>query len=225
MSDEMRDEAGVTATDAVSSNPYDPIILEYIDSHPDDLILDAGSGLRPTYYSNVVNFEIAPYDTTDVLGVGEHLPFKDNSFDFVISVAVLEHVRNPAKCASELYRVLRPGGEMFVAVPFLQPYHGYPHHYYNMTKPGLRNLFPASLQEIEHYVPHYFKPLWVAEWFFRVWASGLSGDVKEQFLDMSVRDFLAAATSDYDKPFVADLDDFHNLTLASGTVLRAKKPE
>jgi hypothetical protein len=26
-------------------------------------------------------------------------------------------------------------------VPFLQPLHGYPHHYYNMTGEGLRNLF------------------------------------------------------------------------------------
>jgi hypothetical protein len=36
---------------------------------------------------------------------------------------------------------VRPGGRIFAAVPFLQPYHAYPDHYYNMTAGGLRNLF------------------------------------------------------------------------------------
>ena len=36
---------------------------------------------------------------------------------------------------------MKPGGRIFAAVPFLQPYHGYPDHYYNMTAAGLRNLF------------------------------------------------------------------------------------
>ena len=38
-------------------------------------------------------------------------------------------------------RVVRPGGRIYVAVAFLQPYHGYPHHYYNMTLQGLEQLF------------------------------------------------------------------------------------
>jgi hypothetical protein len=94
-------------------------------------------------------------------------------------------------CAKELYRVLKPGSEMFVAVPFLQPYHAYPDHYYNMTKPGLRNLFPHSLEVIDHYIPRYFNHFGLPNGFFRVWADGLSGQTKEDFLEMRVRDFIA----------------------------------
>ena len=75
----------------------------------DGLILDCGAGRRPIYYSNVVNFEIVAYDTTDVRGVGESLPFETDSFDAVFSFAVLEHVKDPFRCASEICRVLKPG--------------------------------------------------------------------------------------------------------------------
>jgi SAM-dependent methyltransferase len=40
----------------------------------------------------------------------EDAPFEDSSFDLVISQAVLEHVRSPAKAVAEIARVLRPGG-------------------------------------------------------------------------------------------------------------------
>jgi len=92
-----------------------------IETH--DLVLDCGAGFRDMYYPNVVNYEIVAYPTTDVLGVGEELPFKDNSFDVVISVAVLEHVRYPWRCADEIARVLKSGGTLVAMVPFLQPLH------------------------------------------------------------------------------------------------------
>ena len=76
-------------------------------------------GRRAVYFDNVVNFEIVPYDTTDVRGVGEELPFRDASFDAVVSIAVLEHVKDPFRCAREIARVLKPGGELICAVPFL----------------------------------------------------------------------------------------------------------
>jgi len=41
---------------------------------------------------------------------GCDLPFKDNSFDAILSVATLEHVNNLKKFMNECYRVLRPGG-------------------------------------------------------------------------------------------------------------------
>jgi SAM-dependent methyltransferase len=217
--------AGVIDTDAVSSNPYDDVILGYVEDHPDRWILDAGSGLRSTYYENTVNFEIVPYDTTDVLGVGEFLPFRDGAFDMVVSVAVLEHVRDPFRCAAELYRVLRPGGELFVAVPFLQPFHGYPDHYYNMTSSGLRNLFREPLAEVEQYVPHYLKPIWVASWFFSLWAAGLPEKAREELKRVTVADFLGATVADYEKSWHRDLDPATANLIASGTILRARKPE
>jgi ubiquinone/menaquinone biosynthesis C-methylase UbiE len=45
---------------------------------------------------------------------GEDLPFPDNSFDYAISLQVLEHVEDPRPLLEEMYRVLRPGGEAIV---------------------------------------------------------------------------------------------------------------
>jgi SAM-dependent methyltransferase len=73
-------------------------------------ILDVGAGnFAPTYRDDVINVEIVPYPTTDVIGASEYLPFADESFDLVISVAVLEHVRDPFAAARELQRVLKAG--------------------------------------------------------------------------------------------------------------------
>ncbi|MFO1125627.1 MAG: class I SAM-dependent methyltransferase, partial [Methylocystis sp.] len=105
----------------ISENGYDAETVEWIESLADGLILDVGAGYRPVYYSNVVNFEMMDYPTTDVIGAAHRLPFKDDAFDGVISIAVLEHVKDPFRCAAEIARVLKPGGWLKCCVPFLQP--------------------------------------------------------------------------------------------------------
>lgn len=42
------------------------------------------------------------------------LPFTDETFDCVVSFGVLEHVQSDSDSLSEIYRVLRPGGILFV---------------------------------------------------------------------------------------------------------------
>ncbi len=48
-----------------------------------------------------------------VADAGE-LPFKDQVFDLVISCECLEHVPDPAKALTEMFRVLRPGGRLIL---------------------------------------------------------------------------------------------------------------
>lgn len=124
LSKELQKKYNIIDTGNVSSNNYDPVALSIIEEHSNGLMLDCGAGKRSSYYTNVVNFEVVPYDTTDVLGVGEELPFEDNSFEAVFSLAVLEHVKDPFKCASEISRVMKPGATLYCVVPFLQPLHG-----------------------------------------------------------------------------------------------------
>jgi len=52
-----------------------------------------------------------------VSGIGENLPFIDNTFDFVVSFQVLEHTRNPEKVLKESLRTLKPGGYIYFVVP------------------------------------------------------------------------------------------------------------
>jgi SAM-dependent methyltransferase len=45
------------------------------------------------------------------------IPFPDNYFDCITFIGVLEHIHRQDLILSELYRVLRPGGLIFVSVP------------------------------------------------------------------------------------------------------------
>jgi SAM-dependent methyltransferase len=219
----LRERGGVFEVENVSSNDYDPLTLAMIERYKDGLILDNGCGLRSVYYSNIVNFDIVPYHTTDVVGIGECLPFKDDSFDAIISVAVLEHVRDPFSAAREIERVLKPGGEAYIAVPFLQPFHGYPDHYYNMTSNGLRNLF-KNLHEVSMDVPASGLPIWALSWILNAWASGLEKQDREAFLKLTVAQLAADPMSMLSQPFIKNLNASTNDRLACLNVLRAVKP-
>jgi len=45
------------------------------------------------------------------------LSFKDNSFDIIICIHVLEHIKDDKKAMKELYRVLKKGGFAIIDVP------------------------------------------------------------------------------------------------------------
>ncbi|HTU69729.1 MAG TPA: methyltransferase domain-containing protein [Candidatus Baltobacteraceae bacterium] len=219
----LRQETQIVDTDNISSHGYDAAVGAMIDKYEDGLLLDCGAGRRNIYYSNVVNFEIVDYDTTDVLGLGEYLPFRDNVFDAVISVAVLEHVHDPFKCAAEIARVLKRGGELFCCVPFLQPLHGYPHHYFNATSQGIRSLFESALDVTDVTVYPSTHPVWAINWILNSWAQGLSEKTREEFLSMRVSEFLAPPPSLLTQAFAADLSMEKQLELACATVLTARK--
>jgi SAM-dependent methyltransferase len=223
LSPQLRDRFAIIDTDAVSSNEYDNYAIDLIEKHRDGLILDCGAGRRSVYFENVVNFEIVAYDTTDVRGVGEALPFLDDSFDAVFSLAVLEHVKDPFACAREIVRVLKPGGDLMCAVPLLQPVHGYPHHYYNMTAQGLKNLFSENIEIDRHEVYSGVLPIWSLTWIVRSWAEGLTGRANQEFLNLRISDLLDSGDKYLDRSFVKELSQEKNFELASATVLFGHK--
>jgi len=224
LTQDLKLQNGVEATESVSANSYDETAQKLIERFPDGLILDNGSGLRNVYYSNVINLEIVDYTTTDVLGVGESLPFKSNVFDAVFSLAVLEHVKNPFECANEIARVLKPGGVLYAAVPFLQPFHGYPNHYYNMTSSGLKNLFSQTLEIVEYGVPQSGVPIWSLSWFLNSYLAGLPLEVAEQFKNMKVSELATMPPPYLATDFVTKLSPKVNEELACVNFLIATKP-
>jgi SAM-dependent methyltransferase len=65
----------------------------------------------------------------DIIGDIHAMPFQSNTQDAIICLAVLEHVENPILAMQEMYRVLKPGGKLFIYVPFLYYYHAHPGYY------------------------------------------------------------------------------------------------
>lgn len=53
----------------------------------------------------------------DYYGHACKLPFHDHTLEYVVSSHVLEHVANPVAALAEWYRVLRPGGMIYLVVP------------------------------------------------------------------------------------------------------------
>ncbi len=58
------------------------------------------------------------------------LPFPDNSFDFLFSIYVLEHISNPGEALVEMRRVVRPNGIIYLKPAwFCRPWNGRPWHH------------------------------------------------------------------------------------------------
>lgn len=51
------------------------------------------------------------------------IPFRGGYFDYIFSFGVIEHFDDPSKILSEFYRVLKPGGRVFISVPNLYSLH------------------------------------------------------------------------------------------------------
>src|SRR5207249_5231077 len=52
-----------------------------------------------------------------IRGVGERMPFVDGSFDPIVCLWVLEHLKDPVQAPREVHRVLRPRGHFVFVTP------------------------------------------------------------------------------------------------------------
>jgi SAM-dependent methyltransferase len=106
----------------------------------EDIIVNLGSG-SSDFGPRVINLDILPYSSVDIVSSIDCLPFEDSSIDQIINIAVLEHVPNPIEVVAEFYRVLKPDGKLYCFVPFIQGFHASPWDFQRYTKPGLMTLF------------------------------------------------------------------------------------
>ena len=105
----------------------------------DAFVIDIGSGSKRVSEA-VVNLDIYPWDNVDVVADAHDLPFLDNSVDGVITTWTLEHLKYPEKVIREIYRVLTPGGYLYLSTNFVMPYHSSPADYYRWSSQGLEVL-------------------------------------------------------------------------------------
>jgi SAM-dependent methyltransferase len=79
---------------------------------------------------------------------GGSFPFGDNTFDAMLCVEVLEHVATPAEFLAEVFRVGKPGAELFLTVPWSARRHHIPFDFFRFTPDGLAQLLRAAGFEI-----------------------------------------------------------------------------
>jgi SAM-dependent methyltransferase len=105
----------------------------------DGVYLNLGSG-NTVLHDRVVNMDVTPYDSVDVVCDIATLPLQDDSVDVAFNISVLEHVPEPQRVLAEIRRVLRPRGIVYSDVPFVVGYHASPQDYYRWTHEGLTML-------------------------------------------------------------------------------------
>jgi len=111
-------------------------------------VLDLGSGGR-SWGSTVIGMDVDRFPHVGVVGDGQRLPFADGVLDGILCTGVLEHVSDAEAVTREIWRVLRAGGMVYVAVPFIQGYHpatGTHQDFRRFTHIGLQHLLSAFEQ-------------------------------------------------------------------------------
>jgi len=119
------------------SEPFLEPVLRYLRlkrviSHipKNSVVLDVGCGGSATFLKSIsphikqgfgVDFKVKDFHSGNIqtkqLMLENHLPFKDESFDVVTMLAVLEHIEYEKDILKEIYRVLVPQGKLILTVP------------------------------------------------------------------------------------------------------------
>jgi SAM-dependent methyltransferase len=118
------------------------------------VVLDAGAGECPhstlfahTRYVKLdrgIGDHTWDYSRIDVQGDVCELPFRDGVFDAVVNIQVLEHIKEPGVCVSEMARVLKPGGQLILTTVQDWEIHQHPNDFFRYTRYGLEYLFEKA---------------------------------------------------------------------------------
>lgn len=121
------------------------------------ITLDIGCGVKPyrkfyntMYYfgldlpSSIHNIKLS----ADIIYDGNILPFKNDSVDSIVLNQVLEHIFEPEHFLSEIRRILKINGRLFITVPFIWDEHEKPIDFARYTSFGIKYLLRKNGFEI-----------------------------------------------------------------------------
>ncbi|MGB7077143.1 MAG: class I SAM-dependent methyltransferase [Xanthobacteraceae bacterium] len=119
------------------------------------VVLDVGCGhmpykslllSAPSRASSYIGVDLPAnlYGAPDLNWDGRKIPLADASVDSVLLTEVLEHCPRPGDVLKEIARVMKPGGFLFLTVPFIWPIHTVPHDEYRYTPFALRRLLDEA---------------------------------------------------------------------------------
>lgn len=178
--------ANLSAIDAKKKSPPTPHYKKFPESKLAHQLLDGLRGIEiggsahnafglktlnidytDDYSTGFKNEEIATcgqFLPVDWVSPGDDLPFKDNTWDFVISSHVIEHFYDPVKTVLEWLRVTKPGGYVYMIVP---------HKERTFDKPRPRTPLSEIIDRHDHPNPpvpdhHGHYSVWITQDFINI---------------------------------------------------------
>lgn len=112
----------------------------------DKIVLNIGSGIK-AIHPEVINVDIFPYKDVGLVTDATKLPIADNSVDMVVTESTLEHIPDVELAIQEICRVVKPGGYVYISIPFLMPFHASPNDYFRLTSAGIKHKFAVFEQQ------------------------------------------------------------------------------
>lgn len=211
-------------TDHVSTHENWRLLRRAVDDIDSGFGVDIGAGVCEKIYGNIVNIEIFDYPSTDVIAYGDNIPIKQDSFDFAICLAVLEHVPNPFDVAAEIQRIVKPGGQILIVMPFLQHVHGYPYHFFNATTKGAEQLFNNCILQ-EHFQDFSCHPIRTLRQVITDYFRGLAANdsvTAKKFLDLKLSEIAGIEQSRDEKFLNVSEDCMNRIAHANFSVFKVK---
>jgi uncharacterized protein YbaR (Trm112 family)/SAM-dependent methyltransferase len=181
---------------------------------PNAIILDIGAGNMAVNLPNVIRMDVTLTPYVEVVGDAHALPFLPESIDYILSLAVVEHLRQPFVAVQEMYDTLRNGGYVYGDCNFVFHYHGYPHHYFNATQQGMEQVF-APFTILSSGVGPFQMPSFAIRAVLETYRNGLGydGDPEISAVQELLKDLLDRPLSTYDSRFSEEAA----LRVAAGT--------
>jgi SAM-dependent methyltransferase len=99
-----------------------------------------------------------------------HIPYDNNTFDYVFIKSVIEHISNTDLFLSEIHRVLKPGGKVIILTPDYQKQKSFFYDDYTHIKPFTLNSLKMAVQlngfslMIARYF-YYYRKIWEGKMF------------------------------------------------------------
>ncbi len=133
------------------------IIYHYLSRFSDRLrghLYDLGCGEKP-YKEWLLNFvdkyigvdwsnSLHEIEADILADLNQPLPIEDEVADTILSISVMEHLREPQVFLNEAYRILKKGGSIILQVPFMWWVHEAPYDFYRYTRYGLQYMFEKA---------------------------------------------------------------------------------
>lgn len=136
------------------------------------VMYDLGSGDAP--YKDFFNEYVDQYITVDwsdsqhnvnpsiIANLNELLPIDSETADTVVSISVLEHLSEPGIMLGEAFRILKPGGMIFIQIPWQWWIHEAPYDYFRYTPYGIKYLLEkAGFENVKVEAQSGFFTMWL----------------------------------------------------------------